>query len=523
MNAVFGIRFALKDIPNHTHLSPANDMPLQKITLLFSFFLLSVGLYASGHFAFTAEARRAYDLATSLRLDEARQQIALLQQNDPHNLTAYHLENYIDFFTIFINEDKEEFQRLEKNKAARIQKLKSGDSASPYYLFAQAEVKLQWALARLKFEEYFTALLEIKSAYKLLEKNQRRFPDFVANQKSLAIMHAMIGTVPDQYRWGVKLLSGMEGTIDQGRRELEEVIDYARRNDDFIFGQEAVVLYAFLMLHLNNDSAAAWEVIRSGQLDPTNNPLACFALANLAMRTGRNAEAIRLLENRPKGSEYHPFHYLDYTLGLAKLRRLDPDADVYLLRYVRNFKGQNYIKEAYQKLAWHQLLQNNVDGYKKHMTNCQQYGHAMVEGDKNALREAKSRRIPHPDLLKARLLFDGGYYQKGYELLQQKKATHFDTLKDQLEWYYRLGRLTHRLHRYPEAIRYYQTTINEGKDQPWFYACNAALQTARIHELQQEYQLARTHYKQCLSIHPDQYRNGLHQQAKAGLNRLKKK
>jgi hypothetical protein len=485
-------------------------------------FFLSCDLQAYGRFEFTPELRSAYDLATRLRLQEAKTKIAQQKIIDPNNLTTYYIENYIDFFTIFINEDKKEFQRLEKAKDARIAKIENGDENSPYYLFMQAEIKLQWALVRLKFEEYVTALFEIKSAYKLLELNQTRFPDFVANKKSLAIMHAMIGTVPDNYRWGVKFLSGMDGTIAQGQRELEEVIAYGKKHD-FIFGQEAVVLYAFLMLHLNNNSSDAWNIISTSQLDYKSSPLAAFALANLAMRTDRNAEAINILSKRPREANYHPFHYLDFMLGLAKLRQLDKDADHYLKQYVQQFKGQNYIKEAYQKLAWHELLQNNPAGYQQYMKACKQYGHAFVESDKNALKEAKEGQLPHAALVKARLLFDGGYHQRAYDLLKAKSATDFPDLKSQLEFHYRLGRISHQLHKNSEAISYYLTTIEKGKDQTYYFACNAALQLAKLYESQQTIDMARKYFKLCLAIYPDEYQSGLHQQAKAGLNRLKNK
>jgi Tetratricopeptide repeat len=498
-------------------------MHVMKPILLFllSFFFIGT-LQASGYFVFTPELRSAYDLATRLRLQEAKAKIAQQKISEPNNLTTYYIENYIDFFTIFINEDKKEFQRLEKAKDDRIAKIEAGDESSPYYLFMQAEIKLQWALVRLKFEEYVTALFEIKSAYKLLEKNQARFPEFVANKKSLAIMHAMIGTVPDNYRWGVKLLSGMEGSIAQGQSELEEVIAYGKKND-FIFGQEAVVLYAFLMLHLNNNSSDAWNIISTSQLDYKTSPLAAFALANLAMRTDRNAEAINILTKRPREANYHPFHYLDFMLGLAKLRQLDKDADYYLKQYVQQFKGQNYIKEAYQKLAWHELLQNNPAGYQQYMKACQQYGHAFVESDKNALKEAKEKTLPNAALIKARLLFDGGYHQRAYDLLKSKSVTDFPDLKSQLEFHYRLGRISHQLHKNGEAIPYYLTTIEKGKDQTYYFACNAALQLAKLYESQQDIDMAKKYFQRCLTIYPDEYQSGLHQQAKAGLNRLKNK
>jgi hypothetical protein len=483
--------------------------------------LLSNQTQATGYFDFSAEARSAYDLATQLRLEEAKQKVAQLKISSPDNLAAYYIENYIDFFTIFINEDKKEFQKLEKAKDERIKKIKTGDSDSPYYLFMQAEIKLQWALVRLKFEEYVTALFEIKSAYKLLEKNQKRFPDFVANKKSLAIMHAMIGTVPDNYRWGVKLLSGMDGTIAQGQKELEEVIDYGKKQD-FIFEQEAVVLYAFLMLHLNNKSADAWNIISNSKLDHKTSPLSAFALANLAMRTGRNAEAIKILSERPTAANFHSFHYLDYMMGVAKLRELDGEAVLYLKQYVQNFKGQNYIKEAYQKLAWDAALKSDTKACQGYMKDCQQYGHAFVESDKNALKEAKEGLLPNTTLLKARLLFDGGYYQRAYDLLKGKSHADFNDLKSQLEFNYRLGRITHQLKLTEEAVHYYNITIEKGRKQSYYFACNSALQLGKLYESLKNYGQAKQNFKKCLEIYPEEYQSGLHQQAKAGLNRLKK-
>ena len=74
-----------------------------KQILITSIFLLAFGsLSAKGHFEFNEEARSAYDLATQLRLKEAKAKVAQLKVSDPNNLSAYYIENYIDFFTIFI-------------------------------------------------------------------------------------------------------------------------------------------------------------------------------------------------------------------------------------------------------------------------------------------------------------------------------------------------------------------------------------------------------------------------------------
>jgi len=58
------------------------------------------------------------------------------------------------------------------------------------------------------------------------------------------MLHAIVGTIPDKYKWGVKLLSGMKGTIKQGKSEMEEILTYSKTND-FMFEEETLVMYAF--------------------------------------------------------------------------------------------------------------------------------------------------------------------------------------------------------------------------------------------------------------------------------------
>ena len=488
--------------------------------LLFFLLLFFVQFSWANRFEFTPLATEAYQKAMSLRFEEARQDIEKLKRDDPENRIVYFIENYIDFFTVFINENKSEFKKLERNKSYRLKQIRRGDRNSPYYLYCQAEVKLQWALARLKFEQYFTAFNEVSSAYKMLKRNQRKFPDFIANKKSLGILHALVGTVPDNYKWGVKLLGGMTGNIEKGKKEVEDVLNYAQTNP-FLFEEETLVMYAFLMLHLKNDLDSAWEIIQNNKLDATKNPLICFSLANIAMRTGRNDLAVEILENRPRGKQFAEFHYLEYLLGLGKLYRLEIGADKHLLNYLENFHGQNYIKEAYQKLAWYSLVRGNEINYLYYIKFCKTEGARVIGGDKNAEKEAKSKVIPNMDLLKARLLFDGGYLERALKFLKKRSLADFNTQKNQLEYTYRLGRIYHKMKSYDDAISYYQTTIDRGKDATsYYFACNAALQIGLIHEKLGDKVSAKKFFKLCLDIDPDQYKSSLHQKAKAGLNRL---
>ncbi|MBI1225454.1 MAG: hypothetical protein GC192_09485 [Bacteroidetes bacterium] len=493
---------------------------LKHLSPLF-FLLLLLPAQAKKHFEWTPALREAYKKTLSLRFVEAEADLAKIRLNDPDNLMVLHVENYLDFFHVYINEEESEFKKLEKNKDKRLEIIEDeGDKTSPYYLFLLADIRLHWALARLKFEEYSTAFFETNKAFKLLTNNAEKFPKFMPNKKDLGILHAIVGTIPDNYKWTVNWLSSMEGSMEQGKEELEAVLNFAQK-EDFIYEDEIYVYYAYLMLHLENDNEEAWKIINNAKLNPAENPLACFVMANVAMRTDRGDEAIKILLKKPTGKQYQPFYYLDYMLGLAKLQRLDDDAAVYLQRYVNNYKGRNFIKDAYQKLAWHYLLQGDMDSYKKNMNLCKSRGYTIVGSDKSANAEAKSGDIPAVELLKARVLFDGGHFQRAFDILKEKKPSDYLAEKNRLEYQYRMGRITHKLGRYNEALAYYQNTIDQGRDSPYYFACRSALEKGHILEALGRTKQAKAAFNLCLDISPEDHKTGLHQQAKAGLRRLK--
>lgn len=500
---------------------PSNHpMIKRKLLLLYLFCLSYILLPAQGYFEYDAKCQSVYKAITNLQFTKAYSGIASLKLESPDNLVVHHLENYLDFFYLYINGDQKSFDRLKPRRAQRIEKVAAGDKDSPYQLYIQAEIYLQWALIRLRFGEQLNGFMDINRANRLLEKNRRRFPDFIPNLKDLGILHAMVGTIPDNYQWGVKLLTSLNGTIAQGRKELEQVVAYADRND-FLFKEEARSMYAYLLMHLAKDEEAAWKVIRTSGLTPQTNPLHCFIMSNIAMRSGYNNDAIRILASFKPEKERLAFPYLNYMLGLAKLRRLDRDAAPYFLKFLSENKTPYYVKEAYQKLAWQSLLNGEPGKYSAYMKACLNNGKAIAGGDKNAFREAKSGHRPVELLVEARLLFDGAYFQRAQELMKTKAPGFFPDKKDRLEYTYRLGRILHGLERWEEAIEQYEKTIEQGQHESYFYACNATLQVGLIHEELGRRDLAQTYFKRCLSINPEEYKTGLHQQAKSGLARVK--
>lgn len=482
-------------------------------------------VHAQANYNITPEVKSAYNAVMNLRFDEAQTLLDNIKKTDPENLMVYHIENYIDFFTIFINEDKEELEQLERtNKKRRLEMLKQGDPSSPYFKFTQAEVLLQWALARSKFydDAIFnldrTLLNDINDAYRLLESNEKQFPDFIANKKSLSVIHALAEYLPG----AIKKLFKIRGSLKLGRSEIEEVVAYADKND-FLFAKEADAIHAYMLVHLFNQPNEAWEIIQKSDLDPDESPLAGFLLGTIGLKAGKNEEVVEILSSRDKSSEVFQFYYLDFILGKGKLYMLEESAIAEIESYIENHKGRHFVKEAYQKLAWAALaIQKDKKKYKYYMDLCLEKGHDLLEDDLQAIKEAKKKNTPDVALLRARLLYDGGYFQRAYDDLIENEASYKNDKDKKLEYNYRMGRINHALELYDDAKEYYLYSLGAGITSNSFYACNSALQLGLLSEYQQESLTASKYFKVCLKIKPPIYKSQLHNKAKAGINRIKK-
>jgi len=492
--------------------------------LLISILLLAFGIgYSQYHYDFNQNCRNAYTEIISLKFTEGKKLIEHEKSANPGNNIPYLLDNYIYFLTIFIAEEEAAFNKYDDLKDGIIERLKKGDENSPYYRYCLAQTYLQWAVARGKFKEYTTAALEINRAYRLLEENNEQHPEFLPNLINLGLLHTFIGTIPDNYNW-VKKLIGIEGTIDQGVKEILKVLNASMTNKEMgHYKAECLFYLSFIQMNLSTDKQKALDYIKLIETDQSGlqSPLAIYAVSRIYSDNGMNDKAISLLTSRPSGDEYFPFCFLDYLTGLAKLHRLDADADKYFLKYIVNFKGINYIKDTYQKLAWFYLVNENIAKYNEYMAKVSQYGNAVVDADIQAEREAERGIVPNIYLLRARLLFDGGYYDKALIAITGSKTTGFlKNSRDSLEFSYRIGRIYHEWGKIDNSVSFYTRTIENGSESPYYFAANSALQLGMIYENKGDYTKATYYYEQAQSMENEEYRNSINQKAKAGIHRI---
>ncbi len=485
------------------------------LLLLFSLSPLSM----LANFDFNANCLKAYQNIFELKLSTARQLIANERKVHPNNAIIPLLENYIDYFYLLSTDNKQDFERLEANKAKRLAQISGNDAKSPYYLYAQADINLQWALIRGHYGSYYTAAREINKANSLLEENSKKFPNFHLNAKGLGLINIVMGSLPEGFLKSALATFGIKGDVKIGLAMLERLAENLPKSAYEPFYEEVVFYYTYLLNDVINSPLAYAKTMKYTARFADSSLLKTYLQAYIALKNEQNEQAITILSEKPVGSAYQPFPYLDYLMGVAKLNKLDYSAATYFEKYLQNNKGVSYIKDTYLHLAWIALLKGDETGYNNAISKVKTSGHTYQEKDKQALNEANAP-APHKTLLIARLLFDGGYLAKANEVLDKVGADSFATLKDKADYNYRLGRINDELGKDDSALSYYQNAINYGKTLKQYYAAKAAVLIGKIYEKKKNTDKAKAYFNVAISLKNHDYETGIENEAKQGLKRL---
>lgn len=488
------------------------------------FFILSLNSYSQKNCHFNKTCQQAYLDASRMKVIDAHKLLKEAQQKDSENLAYKFVENFADLVLISVKTNTSFFEIFKTNCTERIEEFENSIIVSPIKNAMLAEMYFHKAIARLMFNEKFRASLDIRKAQALIIENKKSYPDFSYNYKVSGILNLVVASIPDNLKWAVSLIS-LSGNIDQGIREIDLFYYFTKSDSAYqCFFPEAVCLKLATMQVFDpiSKSSDKPKIVFSDQLVQSEilvNKLLLFVCSDFMMKNGMNDKAIELLLNQSFDDSYLVFDYLDYITGIALQNKLDPRAPSYLFKYVINSSNRNYIKASYQRIAWHYLLNNNSEKYKEYMSNVLSFGLNNSESDNAAFDEASSGKSPNSILLKARLLFDGGYYAKSQQVIEKYPFTNVLS-EENIEYAYRLARIYHETGQFDKAIHYYNIVISQASEKPWFYAANSCLMAGLLCEINHQTKKAIAYYEQCLKINPEKYKISIHQKAKAGKNRI---
>ncbi len=492
-------------------------MPARIVFLL----LVLIPFFSHGqkHYDFNNNCRQAYQLIIELRLSEGSRLLEAEKKKDPDNLIPYFLDNYIDFFQLFFNEDLAQYQAWKGRLDRRIELMSQGPESSPFHLYTRSIIHFQWAAVKIKFGYSWDAGWEFRRSFLQSRECTTRFPSFGPASMLSGAMQVVAGTIPEGYKWLSSLL-GIKGSVVGGTKQLEQ---FLASNDTWslLFRDEATFYYLYLQFYIQNQHESVFAYIRQHHLDVKNNHLYTYLYANLCINDHQSALAEQIIEGKNESPGYMDMPVWDLEMGYASINHLDPEAASYLERFLRRFKGRFYIKDALQKLSWYSYLKGDQSKADSFRLLVLKKGTAESDADKQAIKEAKSAKWPPKVLLQARLLSDGGYFIEALQVLQGISSSDFHAAEEKCELAYRLARIYDGMGKENEAISAYLTTIKTGEELKEYYAARSALQIGYIYERRGDKERAISFFQKCLSLKEHDYKNSLDQRAKAGIARCK--
>ncbi len=479
----------------------------------------AIGQY---QYNWTPRTQKIYESITSLRIPEARTLINQDKKANASNLIYPLLESYADFYQLFLNENKDEYKQAYPAFEQRIKLLEDGPKQSPYRLYSIALAHLHKSLIALRFNKNLEAGLDFRKAFLLFKENKKAYPNFSPNDVYLGLMTTVIGTIPKGYQWMANLL-GMSGKITEGNAL---VLKYILSKDAYAnqCRNEALFVYPYLVMNFEGNKKKTFDFIEKTDYDFTNNHLHAYMATNLYLNNQQAQKALQIASDINPANTYLDLPFWQLEIGYAYLNELKLDAAKNALQqFINRFKGQFYVKDAYEKLSWIAYIQGDQAKANAYRSSVISKGNEVTDADKQALQNAKKGTWPHPILLRARLLSDGGYQQQALSVLAGKTSKDFDKDTDKTEFAYRLGRIYDLAGQPDQAIPFYTSAIEKGTNQPEYFAARAALQIGLIYEQKNNPTLAITFFNTCLEMKNHAFKNSLDQKAKTGIQRCLRK
>lgn len=485
--------------------------------ILIILILFTINQKASAVYEVTENCRNAWMLLMDLEIEEAKNLLAEEIKVNPENYYAYYLEQTCDAFDLLINSGDGAYEAFMENYEKKRIIMDDKDEDSPYYLSCDAEMDLQVGIFRIINGYRFSGLRKAYSAYKNTYRNLEKHPEFRPSLKLDGFFNVAVANLPPFVRWAVSTF-GVSGNADYGF----DILRANYKSQKHIEGLNAeAALYIILSAKLNKTPEIVYELVNSLDKNISKTFLHTYFRANIAFRTGKNEEAFNSLnqidiKTKPKGDIIY-----SYLMGKILLNKLDFNAGYYFNRRLSYFHKREYLKEMNYKLALHYLLNNDMQKFERHKEITLEEGNDINERDREVLYDAKLDYLPDIDLLKARLLLDGGYLERYCAAIKTYEAKNRSFLAYRLEYHFLEGKYNEASNNNKIAIEYFKKVIELGSDEDYYYASEAALHLGRIYEKLKQNANAYKYYDKSLDLYENDYYEYIEDRAAKAIRRLK--
>lgn len=430
----------------------------------------------SAHFKLDSLTIEAHKELFAFNLLSAKSVARKAQKLDKDNVAPAYFILYADFLALVNSPTEEAFELYSEKEEICLDKIGKLKNSDPYKNFAKAEILFRSGFMKLYFSDYFSGGNSLRKCYKLLEANKKKHPNFIIQNKTYGLLQVFIGSIPKKYRI-IQNLTGMKGDVEKGIR-LMGGLGFVNKvkPEHRLIAKECRLVYAFVQLFLKENESLSWKIIKKDCSSYRKNVFENYLLSLMAMETGKNDIAAKVLAVAPKNPEV-PILFMDLMTGITKIRKLDYTGDQTLKNFVSKSENKSNKYTAYKFLAWSRFLQNDKIGYNNYLQKARKL---FDESKINKDYDVKNGVVLNKHLLKARLLQDGGYLKSALAQISSFKESDFNDSDNKIEWHYRLGRIYQEKGDTVLALKKYKITMTRGATTERYFPRKAAFESAML-------------------------------------------
>lgn len=438
------------------------------------------------------------------------------RKRNPESVFCDYVELKSEALRILVNEEHPKVAGWEQKFSGFEKKLKSGNLTGRNVFLWRADLQLMKAFLNIRREKYAAAVNDFKNAHNNYFSGLKRYPDNLELQKGVALINVLLGIVPENYKWALKIL-GFEGDLTIGLDGLKRIINACNDSSKTYLKEEVLFLYTTLGLNFGKKNNDLLATIYANKIHVPHSPLLRYAFAAAVLKEVNAKAALEIFGNTmPQENLPHLFYLKGYLLLLDG----DALASFWLNKFLKAHKGKMLVAAAYQKLSWHSYLNGDPKQANYFREKILETEIFPTDEDLQA-KNAAMHPMPAKCLLRARLDFDGGFFQKSLKQLLSCAEGELKSTSEHLEFLYRFGRVQQKLGNFEKALHYFDLTISRGSNHHDYFAPAAALYAGNMMEETGNTRKAELYYNRVFEFSDYPYERSIGQKAKAGLSRLK--
>ncbi len=462
--------------------------------------------------------RLAHQYLFALRPISAEKLLKTEELKNPGNgyVTFYRL--YSNVITLMISNSPSEYSKKADDINQYVDDLKNLPDNSPDYRLLLGEAKVLAGLLKIKYDGKISGLISCLKGYNLLEENAARYPTYEQNKKIPGMIQVSVAFMPRILQWGIKLL-GIKGDSQAGLKKLSEYSAFSKGRTGY---EEEAFVFTMAAYKIMNQEDQLTSMISEKMDQFKDIALVNYIAATTTYDANEGELTLKLISNILPSKFEVPFPALNYLKGKTKMLRLDQDANLPLIDYLKEAPGTDYLKTTIYDLACFSYISGNIQLYHDYLNEVKSKGRELHNRDIEAAFEASKTELPNRILLSADYLVRGGYYEKAEHELGLGSENSFSDEKEKVQFYYLKAECKRLQKLVSEAESLYLRAFETGKSSGDYIAQKGLVQAGMMMEKNGSKAMAGKYYHLCLNFKAiaNPYSDLFTNKARAGLIRL---